>query len=186
MAEEESAEGGGGKLDGLKQNKMLLFIIIGVVALLLIIVIVVALLAFSGGGEEEQAAAPQMSAAAAAPGAAAGAGAGGNTRASKLKIGPIYPLDQFIVNLMTSGGGKRYLKTSIGMEISIAEMTPELDMKRDVIRDTIIGVMSAKTFEEIQTEKGKRRLKDELIERINEFLVDGRVVDLYFNEFVIQ
>lgn len=182
MAEEENAEAGG-KLDGLKQNKMLLFIIIGVVALLLIIVIIVAAIAFSGGGEEE-ASMPQMSAAAAS--GAGAAGAGGNTRAAKLKIGPIYPLDQFIVNLMTSGGGKRYLKTSIGMEISIAEMTPELDSKRDVIRDTIISVMSSKTFEEIQTEKGKRRLKDELIERINEFLVDGRVVDLYFNDFVIQ
>ena len=102
------------------------------------------------------------------------------------RSGPMYPLDQFIVNLMTSGGGKRYLKTSIALELSIVEMQTELDTKRDILRDVIISILSSKTFEEVQTAKGKQKLKEEIMERLNEFLVDGRIANMFFTEFVVQ
>ncbi|TLD80299.1 flagellar basal body-associated protein FliL [Helicobacter sp. MIT 11-5569] len=180
MAEEEEKKAS--KFEGLKQNKMILFIIIGVVALLLIILIVVGILIFSGGDESEaagQAAAPQQQ-------SAANKGSAANPNSSLLSVGPMYPLDQFIVNLLASGGGKRYLKTSIALELSLADMQAELDTKRDVLRDTIITVLSSKTFEEVQTVKGKQKLKEEIMERLNEFLVDGRVVNMFFTEFVVQ
>ncbi|MBX7490162.1 flagellar basal body-associated protein FliL [Helicobacter turcicus] len=180
MAEEEEKKPS--KLDGLKQNKMILFIIIGVVALLLIILIVVGILIFSGGDEPaaEGGAAPQAQQSAANKGSVA------NPNSSLLSVGPMYPLDQFIVNLLASGGGKRYLKTSIALELSIPEMQAELDTKRDVLRDTVITILSSKTFEEVQTTKGKQKLKEELMGRINEFLVDGRVANMFFTEFVVQ
>ena len=179
MAEEEEKKGS--KLEGLKQNKMLLFIIIGVAALLLIILIVVAVLIFSGGDEEAGAnpAAPQAQ-------SAANKGSAANPNSNLLSIGPMYPLDQFIINLLASGGGKRYLKTSIALELSIAEMQVELDNKRNVSRDTVITILSSKTFEEVQTAKGKQKLKEELMERLNEFLVDGRIMNIFFTEFVVQ
>ncbi|MDD6055191.1 MAG: flagellar basal body-associated protein FliL [Helicobacteraceae bacterium] len=176
MAEEEKKAS---KLESLKQNKMILFIIIGVVVLLLIIFIVVGILIFSGGDEQAQAA-PQAQQSAANRSSAA------NPNSSLLSVGPIYPLDQFIVNLLASGGGKRYLKTSIALELSIQELQAELDTKRDVLRDTVILILSSKTFEEVQTAKGKQNLKEEIMERINEFLVDGRVVNMFFTEFVVQ
>ena len=98
----------------------------------------------------------------------------------------MYPLEQFIVNLVSTGGGKRYLKTSIALEMSIAEMQPELDSKVDILRDTIITILSDKTFEEIQTTRGKQKLKEEILARINEFLVDGRIVNVFFTDFVVQ
>lgn len=179
MAEEEEKKGS--KLEGLKQNKMLLFIIIGVAALLLIILIVVAVLIFSGGDEEAGAnpAAQQAQ-------SAANKGSAANPNSNLLSIGPMYPLDQFIINLLASGGGKRYLKTSIALELSIAEMQVELDNKRNVLRDTVITILSSKTFEEVQTAKGKQKLKEELMERLNEFLVDGRIMNIFFTEFVVQ
>lgn len=179
MAEEEEKKGS--KLEGLKQNKMLLFIIIGVAALLLIILIVVAVLIFSGGDEEAGAnpATPQAQ-------SAANKGSAANPNSNLLSIGPMYPLDQFIINLLASGGGKRYLKTSIALELSIAEMQVELDNKRNVLRDTVITILSSKTFEEVQTAKGKQKLKEELMERLNEFLVDGRIMNIFFTEFVVQ
>ena len=179
MAEEEEKKGS--KLEGLKQNKMLLFIIIGVAALLLIILIVVAVLIFSGGDEEAGAnpATPQAQ-------SAANKGSVANPNSNLLSIGPMYPLDQFIINLLASGGGKRYLKTSIALELSIAEMQVELDNKRNVLRDTVITILSSKTFEEVQTAKGKQKLKEELMERLNEFLADGRIMNIFFTEFVVQ
>lgn len=179
MAEEEEKKGS--KLEGLKQNKMLLFIIIGVAALLLIILIVVAVLIFSGG-DEEAGANPVATQAQ----SAANKGSAANPNSNLLSIGPMYPLDQFIINLLASGGGKRYLKTSIALELSIAEMQVELDNKRNVLRDTVITILSSKTFEEVQTAKGKQKLKEELMERLNEFLVDGRIMNIFFTEFVVQ
>lgn len=179
MAEEEGKKES--KLEALKQNKMILFIVIGVVALLLIILIIVAVLIFSGG-DEEQVQGPTQ----ATQQSAANKASTANPNSGLLSVGPIYPLDQFIVNLLASGGGKRYLKTSIALELSIAELQAELDTKRDVLRDTIIVILSSKTFEEVQTAKGKQNLKEEIMERINEFLVDGRVVNIFFTEFVVQ
>ena len=62
----------------------------------------------------------------------------------------------------------------------------ELDTKKPAIRDTMISVLSSKTFEEISTAKGKENLKNELVERINESLVDGKIVNLFFTDFAIQ
>ncbi|RAX56675.1 flagellar basal body protein FliL [Helicobacter monodelphidis] len=177
MADEkkpEEAAGGG--------NKMIIIIVAAVVALLLIIAVVVGIILMSGGGEEPQA----------QPTAQANAGGGGGNPAanmrsgtSYLSLGPIYGLDQLIVNL-SSQSGRRYLKTTINLELSSEKLMPELDTKRPAIRDTLISVLSSKTIEEISTAKGKDKLKDELVERINESLVDGKISNLFFTEFVIQ
>ena len=113
MAEEAQKDS---KLSNLKQNKMILFIIIGVVDLLLIILIIVGILIFSGDKEESQPQSNQPLPSAAAKSSTA------NPNSSLLSVGPMYPLEQFIVNLVSTGGGKRYLKTSIASEMSIAEM----------------------------------------------------------------
>lgn len=184
MAEEEQ-EAKESKISALKQNKMILFVIIGVVVLLLIVLILVAVLIFSGGNEEET-----QNKGSAAPTeqlqSATNRGSAANPNSSLLSVGTMYPVDQFIVNLMSSGGGKRYLKTSIALELSVPEMTAELETKRDIIRDVMITILSSKTFEEVQTSKGKQKLKEELMERLNEFLVDGRIVNVFFTEFVVQ
>lgn len=171
------------KLESLKQNKMIWFIIIGVVTLLLIVLIVVGILILSGSDEPEVESGisqSQMQQNGANRGSAA------NPSSSLLSVGQMYAMDQFIVNLLASGGGKRYLKTSIALELSIPKMQAELDIKRDALRDTIITVLSSKTFEEVQTARGKQKLKEEIMDRINEFLVDGRVVNIFFTDFVVQ
>ncbi len=175
MAEEEQKVS---KLANLKQNKMILFIIIGVVTLLLIILIIVGILIFSSGEESQDENQPAQNSASKSSIA--------NPNSSLLSVGPMYPLDQFIVNLVSTGGGKRYLKTAIALEMSIAKMQSELDSKVNILRDTIITILASKTFEEIQTTRGKQKLKEEILARINEFLVDGRISNIFFTEFVVQ
>lgn len=102
-----------------------------------------------------------------------------------LTIGPIYPMDKFIVNLV-SNGGRRYLKTSMDVELSSEEMSMELDSKKSLIRDIMIRILSSKTFEEISTRKGKENLKEELVEALNEVLADGYIKHIFLTSFVIQ
>ncbi len=108
-----------------------------------------------------------------------------NKNSDLTKIGPIYPLDQFIVNLLSSNG-ERFLKIKMDLELSGPELTAELDKKKPMIRDIIIRTLSSKTFQEISTNRGKEKLKDELVEKINNVLTDGYIKNIFLIEFVVQ
>ncbi|QWU80584.1 flagellar motor-associated protein FliL [Campylobacter novaezeelandiae] len=100
-------------------------------------------------------------------------------------IGPMYPLDPFTLNLL-SDSGSRYVKCTIQLEQNTELLKPELDKKVAIIRDIIIRTLTAKTFEEISTAKGKERLKDEITGKINEILTDGFIKNVYFTDFVVS
>jgi flagellar FliL protein len=105
--------------------------------------------------------------------------------ADLLEIGPMYPMDQFIVNLL-SDRGSRYLKVSMDLELENEEMTAELDTKKAVFRHLIIRLLSSKTFEDVATAKGKDRVKNEILDKLNEVLSDGEIVNIFFTDFVVQ
>lgn len=107
------------------------------------------------------------------------------TSASYIRIGSVYQLDQFIVNLLTQSG-RRYLKTTIGLEMTNPELRNELDAKRGPIRDTINSILSSKSYEEISTPRGKEKLKEEIANRLNEWLVDGKIRNVFLVDFVVQ
>lgn len=102
-----------------------------------------------------------------------------------LTIGPMYPMAQFVVNLL-SESGNRFLKVAVDLELSDVKLQPEMDHKKSLIRDIIIRTFSSKTFEEISTLKGKDKLKEEVLDKINENLSDGQVKNIYFTDFVVQ
>jgi flagellar FliL protein len=102
-----------------------------------------------------------------------------------LSIGPMYPMSEFIVNLL-SESGSRYLKVALDIELSSEELAPEMDKKKSLIRDIVIRSLSSKTFEEVSTMKGKDRLKDEIVSKINDILADGQVKNIFFTDFVVQ
>lgn len=102
-----------------------------------------------------------------------------------LTIGPMYPMAQFVVNLL-SESGNRFLKVAVDLELSDVKLQPEVDHKKSLIRDIIIRTFSSKTFEEVSTLKGKDKLKEEVLDKINENLSDGQVKNIYFTDFVVQ
>jgi flagellar FliL protein len=165
--EEKEEKSGGG-------NKLLLIVIIVLLILLLVIGGLVAYFLLSGGDEEQPPTQQEQQ------------------KIEKKKkvsdmteIGPIYPLDKFVVNLVSTNAN-RYLKCKIDLELDSQELQQEIDKKLPAIRDLIIRVLSSKTVEEIQTSKGKEKLKEEIKRKINEVLTTGEVRNVYFTEFVIQ
>jgi len=100
-------------------------------------------------------------------------------------IGPMYALDKFIVNL-ASDGGSRYLRSAVNLELSNPEFQAEVDKKKPLVRDIIIRVLSAKSYEEISTIRGKETLKDEMVNELNKVFIDGNVKNVFFTEFVVQ
>jgi len=159
----------------------------GNMVLILIVVLLVVLLIGGGlaaffllGSDDEAVAQPQQSSQSAPIKRKAG-----RRSSDYLTIGPMYPMSQFVVNLLSEGGGK-YLKVALDIELGEEELAAEMDMKKSLIRDIIIRALSSKTFEEVSTMKGKDRLKDEIVNQINEVLADGQINNIFFTDFVVQ
>ena len=100
-------------------------------------------------------------------------------------VGVMFPLDPFIVNLAGSGG-KRFLKVTVSLELSSPEVHVEIKENIHKITDSILMLLSSKTFEDVYSIQGKFKLKDEITTRVNGLLVLGHVKDAYFTEFIIQ
>lgn len=109
----------------------------------------------------------------------------GETNARYLRIGPIFQLDQFIVNLL-SQGGRRYLKINIGLEMTTPNLENELNAKRALVRDIIIGILTSKSPEDISTTRGKDKMKEEIVQQLNESLVDGKIRNVFISDMAIQ
>ena len=72
------------------------------------------------------------------------------------------------------------------MELSSPEVNPEFEENLQKITDSVLVLLSSKSFEDVYSVQGKFKLKDEITTRVNRFLVVGHVKDAYFTEFIVQ
>ena len=100
-------------------------------------------------------------------------------------LGVMFTMDPFVVNLAGSEG-KRFLKVTTTLELSSPEVNPEFEENLQKITDSILVLLSSKSFEDVYSVQGKFKLKDEITTRVNRFLVVGHVKDAYFTEFIVQ
>jgi len=99
----------------------------------------------------------------------------------------VFPLEPFIVNLMdNAGSGKKYLKATIELEVVGEAEKKKLEYSKAQIKDTILTLLSSRSFEEINTADGKIGLKQSLLIQINQAMGENIVSRIYFTEFVVQ
>ena len=184
MAEEEAGEEGG-EAAGEEEKKGLP---------IKLILIVVGVLALAGGGyfaytnffQEEAVEESAEKDKNGEEGGEGGEGAGGeNTEELPPGVGVMFTMDPFVVNLAGSKG-KRFLKVTATLELSSPEVNPEFEENLQKITDSILVLLSSKSFEDVYSVQGKFKLKDEITTRVNRFLVVGHVKDAYFTEFIVQ
>lgn len=96
-----------------------------------------------------------------------------------------YSLEPYIVNLVDNEG-ERYAKVVMQLELSDQSVADELNMIKPKLRDSILDLLCAKTYKEMMDPIGKQRLRDEIILRANSYVTRGKVLKVYFTEFVIQ
>jgi flagellar FliL protein len=118
-----------------------------------------------------------------APGAPGAAGTAAAKNADDL--GPLFPLESFIVNLADQGG-KRYLRVTMNLELTGAAVTEALTKRIPQVRDIILVTLSTKKYEDIQNVEGKNFLRDEITTQINTLLATEAIKKIFFSEFVIQ
>ena len=177
MADEEHKEEAG-KSKGL--NKIIIFIAVGVFVFLLI---VGGLIAFLLSGSDD----PMPTQAQHAMINQNGPEETVDIKVNKtyLSVGSLYELPLLTLNLIARKG-KSYLRAKISLEMDNEALMGELDMKKTIMMDVVISILTSKTVEDLSSIKGKARTKQEIIATLNKSLIDGKIKNLFFTEFIIQ
>jgi flagellar FliL protein len=166
-----------------KKSKKKLFIIIGVVVVILLGA--GGYFFLSGGGEGDDTHSEGKKDSGDAQGKKPKKDSHGNVIEGEGSGAPeILVFDPFIVNL-TNTAGNRYLKVTINIEIDSGSVE-EAKGRNAQIRDSIITLLSSKSYADVGSVSGKYQLRDEIAARVNLILTEGKVKSVYFTEFVIQ
>lgn len=106
-------------------------------------------------------------------------------------IGAIYiPLKpSFVVNY--GGVGRlKYIKTDISVRLQDAKAANSVRHHMPYIRNNLVMLFSAQTEESISSQEGKDALRKEALKEVREVIMaedrQEGVIDLYFNDFLIQ
>jgi flagellar basal body-associated protein FliL len=94
-------------------------------------------------------------------------------------------LETFVLNL-ADPGQRSYLRVGIelglGSEIGKGANAPPVAL----VRDTILGILGQARVEDLLEEKGKTKLKADLLHALQERVPGLGVEEVYFTEFLIQ
>ena len=108
-----------------------------------------------------------------------------SSESTQQDIGPIYSLSTFIVNLV-GDRGKSYLKAQLDLELSNETVKVEIDKRLPQFRDSVLTLLSSKSQNDIKTLEGKYQLREEITSTLNQYLVTGKVINVYFIDFIVQ
>jgi flagellar FliL protein len=187
---EEAAEGGEAKPKG---KKKLIFIVVGLVVL--VAGAGVPMFLMGGGGEDAEHVEEEHEEVKRLETAELGTFVVNLSETSAfLKTKIMIEYDVASIEKQTGGleggaeGGEGHGGGASGGEAKAGGMPPHLVKRESQIKDAVIRVLSSKKADDLLTVEGKERLKDELLESINEAvgLEEPPVTGVFFTEFIIQ
>ena len=107
-------------------------------------------------------------------------------KAERPKPGILVPLGGDIIVNLAETGGASYLKVNAVLEVDNPKAAEEIKTRAPQIRDLMIGILRLKTAEKISEKEGINEIRSEIISSINRVLYEGKVVNLYFSDFIMQ
>lgn len=113
----------------------------------------------------------------------------------------MFPTAERVVNLADTSP-IRYVKVEVVLELKVKDLPANLsgeaykkkveELKADLapvlpkINDTINLVLASKHAEELLKPQGKEALKAELKDKLNTAMHEPEIINVYFNQFIIQ
>ncbi len=101
------------------------------------------------------------------------------------ETGPVMELEPFLLNL-ADRDELRFLKVSIKLELDRPEEKTDFQNKVPAIRDALLVLLSSKESQLLRTVNGKRRIREEIMTRVNGVMSKGKVANVFFTDFIIQ
>ncbi len=99
--------------------------------------------------------------------------------------GTTVTLPSFLVNL-ADPLGRRYIKLTMDIEVANPEVVKEVTAQMPKIRDSIIMLLTSKSYADISSMESKLVLKNEILARLNQALGGTKVTRVFFTDIVIQ
>ncbi len=112
-----------------------------------------------------------------------------------------------IINL-AEPGGRRYIRINVVLEFVPPEEDPTakpaaegegaavdpvietftntINAKLPMINDTVITLLSSKSFDELYTTEGKEKLRQAILDEVQSMLPADKILGVYFTEFVVE
>ena len=120
-------------------------------------------------------------------GSARGGGGGGGLGARDFtRDFALFNVDDIIVN--PAGADNRFFITSVSLEYRQADrrLPDELRNKTPLIKDAMTGYFSRLTIEEIRNIDMRENFRDDIMRLVNGLLIEGRVTNVVFSQWLIQ
>jgi flagellar basal body-associated protein FliL len=91
------------------------------------------------------------------------------------------------INIISEAGSNFILVAEVGLEISNKKTLEEMMKFEPKIADVVNTILSGKTYEELTVkDRDRSLLKNDIKAKINDFLNNGKVIDVLFQTFVFQ
>jgi len=118
------------------------------------------------------------------------AGAGGQLNqavgADIPERGVLVGLDDIIITLAGDSRHPRYLRININLEVHDKVTAESVKIRLPQMRDTVIMALSETTVEDLNRPGGKMNLRAEIFRRLDESISDGKLMNVYFSDLVVQ
>lgn len=99
--------------------------------------------------------------------------------------GRVVSLKPFTTNL-SDPLGRRFIKVSLGLEVANAQVEQELQQQEPRVNDSILMLLSSKTYADLATVESKLILKNEIAARLNQILGGPKITQVFITDLVIQ
>ncbi len=100
-------------------------------------------------------------------------------------VGELVSIPPLLVNL-AEPQGRRYLKLALDIEVKDKLAADELNKNMAKVKDSLLLLLSSKTYEDLGSLENKILLKKEIVERLTLVLGEQKVLRVYITEIVIQ
>jgi len=94
--------------------------------------------------------------------------------------------DKEIVVNIAGTEATRHLRTRLTFELESEAVKLEMEERDPQIKDILIDVLSSRTLEKLDNAESRDEIKKELIKRFNQVLKSGKVLEIFFTDYVIQ
>ncbi len=96
-------------------------------------------------------------------------------------------LGEVVVN-PRAAAARVFLVASVTVAVGPSGAASEIEHEDNIdrVRDQVIAAISGATPQQLRTREGREVVKDEIKQRLNDFLYEGQVMEVYFPSFYMQ
>lgn len=109
-----------------------------------------------------------------------------DTNAAPTAPGVFFDMDEILVTLRTAGTKQKFLKLQVSLELESQEDVVRVEAVKPRIIDNFQVFLRELRLEELEGSQGVYRIKEELLDRVNQAVYPVKIKDVLFKDMLIQ